>query len=154
MRPSSKPKVGRTSSDDKPPLHLQLMGLMETFDARPEKSKCFLNCKSLRSAASLAFRMVGGDDSCGLHHGHPGCLVACHKGDEEGHANHSQCFMQICLGPCPRNSIVMALELECDGQANASFVGLTPAWNCAESSKEVVFVASRSAHSTVFTRNL
>ena len=130
------------------------MGLMETFDARPVNSKYFWNRRSLRNAASRDFRVFGGDDSCGLHHGHPGCLVARHP-DEEGHANHgASVFLQIFLGPCSRNSIVMALELECDGQASASFVGLTPGWNCAESSKETWFLASWSAQNEGLCRNV
>ncbi|CAE7275124.1 Catsper1, partial [Symbiodinium microadriaticum] len=91
-------RKSRTSSDDKPPLHLQLMGLMETFET-----------------------------------------------------TRVDCIMGILV---VLNSIVMALELECDGQANASFVGLTPAWNCAESSKEVVFVVLEHIFTWIFALEL
>eukprot|EP00439_Symbiodinium_sp_Y106_P071482 s1460_g12.t2 len=95
----SRPKFGRTSSDDTgPPLRLQLMGLMETFDT-----------------------------------------------------TRVDCIMGILV---VLNSIVMALELECDGQASASFVGLTPGWNCAESSKETWFLVLEHIFTWIFALEL
>mmetsp|Transcript_63890 Transcript_63890/g.149780 ORF Transcript_63890/g.149780 Transcript_63890/m.149780 type:complete len:597 (+) Transcript_63890:41-1831(+) len=92
-------RKSRTSSDDTgPPLRLQLMGLMETFET-----------------------------------------------------TRVDCIMGILV---VLNSIVMALELECDGQASASFVGLTPGWNCAESSKETWFLVLEHIFTWIFALEL
>ncbi|CAE7794000.1 Catsper1 [Symbiodinium sp. CCMP2456] len=92
-------RKSRTSSDDtRPPLRLQLMGLMETFET-----------------------------------------------------TRVDCIMGILV---VLNSIVMALELECDGQANATFVGLTPGWNCAETSKEAWFLVLEHIFTWIFALEL